>query len=574
MSITPSSPALAPLSLSQANSPLRSASLSHHESPQGIQTRENAFSPNSPERVQIAAAAALFPSKRVFSKTFEPDPTLESVKRHRVDLAPLVPESEIDASAAIDQELDVLEETPQDKLSHIDLAPPTQEVEKAAATRRERIEDVRDRFIPRRAYLSQPAAAMFSYPCQEAAKTHQEFDYQRALSQALFDSERIPHLDPILRETPAGPSFYQGPPSIPSAEVYSASPLKTLDAPGFYNDFYSMPTAYSPESDKMAIILKDQGPLDASGRWTEGTQVLIQQMQTERVDPLFPTNALYPNDAFPLSVAFNQKGNFLILGLSNGSVEAWSLKTDPPKRIQQFNPAASRGKPVARINSVVVHDHKIYAADHNGRLFIIDPKNESIVSSRHHKLAICNIVVSPNGRFLATGGTDNQVIIRDTRTMKPIHSFQMNAPIKAMAFDPNGGPRIAVGGGKKDPRICVYNFLHPEQQEMIEIPMGIQTTNILWPKRSRLITTHMDGTYRVIPIRLDGKHRVGKIVSIPTMKGRILFSGIRDDGKKRSLICVGANQGGEIVVFMPLPREPKPKPKPAESIFDTPPLTR
>lgn len=423
-----------------------------------------------------------------------------------------------------------------------------------------------DRFISDRRIMSQPGVASFNLPRPPAPQNERDHVYQSNLSEIFFGSRRSPYDFPVLRRASASALESEREPFIPSEEVYATTPDRKLDLPGILDDFYTMPAAYSAESDRIAFILNSQQFTDASGAAKTGAQVFLYNPQAKTHITLFPENALYGDEKRPVSVAFNQKGNYLVLGKQDGSVETWSLKEMPPVKKFEINPALVLGKTAARIDSVVAADHMIFAGDHQGGLYRIDPKTGRVIDIPGHSNGICNIVVSPNGRYLATGGNDNKVVIRFANTLEIVDQFSMNAGIRAIAFDPEKECRIAVGGGQSDPRVCIFNFRHPEQEKMVEIPVDSQVTNIIWEKKNRMITTHRDGTYRVIPLRLNTKYPFGTILPIQTEVGRILFSATRESGKEKTLMLAG---GGEMFEMFSVPSE-KAKQQRKPSIFEDP----
>ncbi len=422
-----------------------------------------------------------------------------------------------------------------------------------------------DRFIPDRQIMREPGVATFNTPRPPSPQNAIDRTYQVKLAEALLGC-RHPHDHPVLRRASSSALKIESEPFIPLDEVYGMRATIKLDLPGILDDFYTMPAAYSQESDRIAFILNGMPFTDPDGAVKTGAQVYLYDPKAKSHITLFPVNALYGDGDRPVSVAFNQKGNYLVLGKNDGSVEAWSLKETPPVKKFEINPATVLGKTIARINSVLAADHMIFAGDNLGGVYRIDPKTGNVIDIPGHGKGICNIVVSPNGRYLVTGGNDNKIIIRFAKTLEIVGEFSMNAGIRGIAFDPEKECRIAVGGGQFDPRICIFNFRHPEQEKMVEIPGDSQVTNITWEKKNRMISTHRDGTYRVIPLRLNTKYPFGTILPIQAEGGRILFSAIRQSGNEKTLMCVG---GGESFQVFSMPSE-KGKQNREPSIFEDP----
>jgi WD40 repeat protein len=71
-----------------------------------------------------------------------------------------------------------------------------------------------------------------------------------------------------------------------------------------------------------------------------------------------------------------------------------------------------------------------------------------------HKLAITALAVSPDGRYLATGGLDNQTQLWDAATGEHLATFLVhNRPVWALAFSPDGRT-LASGSCDKSIILC------------------------------------------------------------------------------------------------------------------------
>lgn len=407
-----------------------------------------------------------------------------------------------------------------------------------------------DRMIPPRALLSMPAAAAYQLKIACPPLSN--------VALALFGSLHHPGSYPILRKQ------VQTPTTIPPTDLkehYTDKAKLILDLPGLTDDFYSSPAAHCPQTNKLAFVLDNQEFKDVHGNISHGSQIYLYNISTKQIDALFPVDAFPLSAVKPVSVIFTKEGDKLIIGKKNGEVEIWTLNS-PYTQSGCFQPALATGHRPSSIESLAFSNGLIYAGSQDGILYQIDPTCNSIeYAANNHEEHICAIVFSPNGRYLATGGDDNKVFIRDTSTMKIIYTFEMKAAIKAIAFDPQNETRIAVGGGIKDPRICIFLFGPYQNRRVFEIQMKEQITTIQWPNENRMLTTHRDGSYRVIPLNLD-YHAVGPIQQVNAVGGRILFSAIDGD----TLSLVGGQSPNESVKFIPLP--PKQKKPQRPSVLD------
>lgn len=413
-----------------------------------------------------------------------------------------------------------------------------------------------DRLMPAPLYSQDRlvAAALFAIKEPTSPQTAQQILYGAKLKEALFPSPLTTSKYSFLKPTPPNPRITETYPIIPKSEIYSNCHSLKLDLPGLKDDFSSMPASYSSTADLLAFILTEQTFTDPLGIERMGTQIYYYAPQTKTTRTLFPENALYSDENRPVSITFNNTGNTLIFGKANGGVEAWSLAEPFPLKTLEINPAQSRHMPLKRITAVAVHHHKYYVGNVEGRLYVINSQTGVVENVyRPHSTLICNIVISPNGKYLATGSLDDHLIIHRLDSMDTIRLFRMRAGIRAIAFDPWSEGNIAVGGGHQDPRICIFNFLQELRSAIIEHQTDSQITNIIWAKKNRLVTTHQDGSYQITPLNLASNFPFGKSLKISTDCGRILFCGIRTIGGNNSLMCAGGNEN---ITFFPLPAEP------------------
>ncbi|MBX7067190.1 MAG: hypothetical protein K1X28_08165 [Parachlamydiales bacterium] len=401
-----------------------------------------------------------------------------------------------------------------------------------------------DRFIPDRSLLSRPAAQSIMFPPHHSDCA--TLPYERLLSKTLFGHAQKPDEIPVLRHKTL-PEMDISMPTFRKGEIYTQTAERILDLPGLEDNFYSHPIAISSKDDQIGIVLHEMFFTDDAGSEQLGSQIYFYTPQSSKIETLFAPNALCPSNQKPVSVAFSPNGAFLAVGKLDGTLELWKIKSK--KRISEFKLG---NDPIV---SLIFAGNKIFAGDHLGRLFELDP-NKPTRYWQAHQADICNIVLSSNGKYLATGGNDNKAIIYDANTMEVLTQFEMGAAIRAIDFDPTGAPRVALGGGEADSRICILDFSDLQKQKIYEIPTGSQVTNILWKKKNRMISTHRDGSYRVYPIEIGRPLPLGNIQKgkIPN-PNRILFAALQS---QNDTLILGAP---ETLSFFPMPKEPLPKPQ-------------
>lgn len=401
-----------------------------------------------------------------------------------------------------------------------------------------------DRFIPPRSLLSLPPAQAILDPLP--SRNIADLLHQRALAIACFGHPQRPDELPILRKTKPK-QIDCTPPSFAPHEKYTHSSARILDLPGFADDFYSHSISMASVTDQLAIVLHGLNYTNAAGTADIGTQIYLFSPDSNAIDTVYPANALCSSAKRPNCVALSPKGKLLIAGKFDGTLEFWKT---PNTLLGSLKPDG-----ISSIRAIAIVGSVAYVGDHSGKLFEIDLKARKVIRSRQdHSAILCSIAISPKGKYLATGGNDNQVVVYNAQTMEVVTKFGMQAAVRAISFDPTNDCRIAIGGGSADPRICIYDFSDLKHPKHIEIRTDSQITNLIWRKQNRIFSTHRDGSYRVIPIEMGRPVPVGKIraFSIPNC-GRILFAGLRS--KEETLVLGSPDR----LDFIPLPKPPAKK---------------
>lgn len=411
-----------------------------------------------------------------------------------------------------------------------------------------------DRFIPDRQLLSLPPAESVFEPAPPLPKNYSACELGSALSNELLGISADPSLFPILRKSDLNiEPPHRRLPRLGKNEVYSDKTLKTLDLPEINGDFYQNIFSISNATNRFAIVL--------------GAQICIYDFMAQAVLPLFPQDDLSVDNE-PTALSFNQAGDYLAVGKKDGSVELWAVNNDSFFMKWSISPAAQRGKTADRVLSAAFLGDDLFVGDDQGRLFKIDVETGICAKSwKIHKSRLCSIAISSDGAYLATGGNDDKIVIRNAATMEKIKVVQMNAAVKAIAFDPTGKPRIAFGRGHEDPRICLMDFSDPQTPKISDLQMSSQVTNLIWWK-NRLISTHNDGSYQVTPLQDLAPDFLGfptKINAYP--EGRILTAGVWKRGNDEFLL-LGNSELERFDIFA-LPKPEKPKPVVKSGMFES-----
>jgi WD40 repeat protein len=151
------------------------------------------------------------------------------------------------------------------------------------------------------------------------------------------------------------------------------------------------------------------------------------------------------------AIAFLDAGRHLLAGIEHRGLVLHDLEgTEPPR------PAPIPG----RLRSLVVSPRRDRAVvgDSDGGLtaFALPALSPGRGLARAHDRAVSSLALSPDGRWLASGGDDRRVVLRDARTLRPIFAFPARTgAVRALAFDATG-TYLAVAG--VDSEIAVWDL--------------------------------------------------------------------------------------------------------------------
>ncbi|KAG9149486.1 hypothetical protein Leryth_020514 [Lithospermum erythrorhizon] len=243
------------------------------------------------------------------------------------------------------------------------------------------------------------------------------------------------------------------------------TPHKVLDAPALQDDFYLNLVDWSSQN-VLAVGL--------------GTCVYLWTASNSKVTKLCD---LGPNDSV-CSVQWTKEGSFISIGTALGEVQVWD------------------GTKCKKVRTLTGHQTRTGVLAWNSRILSSGSRDRNIlqhdmrVSSDYisklvgHKSEVCGLKWSHDDRELASGGNDNQLLVWNQHSHKPILRLQEHtAAVKAITWSPHQSGLLASGGGTADRCIRFWNTSNGNHLNCVDT--GSQVCNLSWSKNvNEIVSTH------------------------------------------------------------------------------------
>ena len=225
------------------------------------------------------------------------------------------------------------------------------------------------------------------------------------------------------------------------------------------------------------------------------------------------------------SLIWSNEGDKLAVGHSLGCVEIYDVKKK--KMISNY------GGHTGRVGVVSWNGNIISSGSKDCNIITRDIRcknnNENIiVRYLGHSQEVCGLKWSFDGSQLASGGNDNNLMIWNLHSTKPIMCNNSHlAAVKAIAWSPHHHNILASGGGTADRTIRFWNTSTFEN--ILKYDTGSQVCNLVFSKTSNeLISTH---GFSLNQINIWKLPNLTKTATLIGHTFRVLYLGLSPNGQ-------------------------------------------
>ncbi|XP_032572828.1 fizzy-related protein homolog [Drosophila sechellia] len=291
-------------------------------------------------------------------------------------------------------------------------------------------------------------------------------------------------------------------------------PYKILDAPELQDDFYLNLIDWSSKN-TLAVGL--------------GCSVYLWSAVSGQVTRLCDFNN---EDNLITAVSWHGEGRHVAIGTQSGYVTIWDAESQ--KQMSRLDEHSARVTALAWCGNQLAsgsRDRSILQRD------VRNPPTHITRCLRGHKLEVCGLQWSPSNRYLASGGSDNRLLVWTDDRPEPIYAFdEHKAVVKALGWSPHKSGLLASGGGSADRCLRFWNVLTGKLVKCINT--GAQISNLAWARDSReLVTTHGHAQPQVIAWRYPSLKQVARLSGHTQ---RVLHLSVSPDNE--SIVTGGADE--------------------------------
>ncbi|XP_036596335.1 fizzy-related protein homolog [Trichosurus vulpecula] len=306
--------------------------------------------------------------------------------------------------------------------------------------------------------------------------------------------------------------------SRPVTRNIARRPFKTIEAPVLREDFYLNLLDWS----RLNVITVGLG-----------TRACLWSATTCQMTRLCDLSG---DGDWVTSVGWSERGKFVAIGTQKGAVQIWDVAAE--KRVSVLE--GHKG----RVGVLAWNADQISSGSRDRWVLQRDVRAKPQQSRRWlrgHKKEVCGLKWSPDRQLLASGGSDNMLLLWNPASLKPIQQYAKHeAAVKAIAWSPHQRGLLASGGGTADRCVRFWDTL--TRQPLQSVNTGSQVCNLAWSRHSNeLVSTHGYSENQIVVWRYPSLTQVAKLTG---HSYRVLYLAVSPDGQ---VIVTGA--GDQILRF-------------------------
>ncbi|OQR80130.1 cell division cycle protein 20-like [Tropilaelaps mercedesae] len=236
-----------------------------------------------------------------------------------------------------------------------------------------------------------------------------------------------------------------------------------------------------------------------------GANLFMWNAQTGSIEHLIE---LSDQQDYISAVQFSQDGFYLAVGLSSNAIELWDVEAQ--RLLRTLNGHTNR------VGSISWNSHICSSGARSGIIMHSDVRvAEHQQGSVHaHLEEICGLRWNPDGKYLASGGNDNQLHFWPQSVSgrpRPIHTFTDHmAGIKAISWCPFQRNVVASGGGTADRTVRLWNIATGSMLSCTDTKS--QVCGLLWNEEYReLVSAHGYSNYEVNLWKYPNMSKIGEL---------------------------------------------------------------
>ena len=248
-----------------------------------------------------------------------------------------------------------------------------------------------------------------------------------------------------------------------------------------------------------------------------GSCVYLWSAATSKVTKLCE----YTSDSIT-SVNWMQNGNYLAVGTGTGLVQLYDAGKS--RLIRTFHGHSSR------LGTLALNGKLLASGSRDRQILHRDIRSEQDVVSKllGHKQEVCGLKWSFDEQQLSSGGNDNKLLLWSLHSSAPLVKFQHHtAAVKALAWSPHQHGLLLSGGGTADRTIRFWNTLTNEHIQCIDT--GSQVCNLMFSKTcNEFVSTH---GYSLNQVVVWSYPSLTKAATLTGHTYRVLYLAMSPDGQ-------------------------------------------